>query len=145
MLPPWRRRITHKVNLAEGHPQWKLPHMEPCQRDNVNKFSPESEETQKGHMCTQRQGVQSTKATAQQAAPLSAAQTGYSPPNKTSNSEEPESVTITKIKEIFIDLYKTCDTIYPDQTSKFPHNSSRGNIYQMPIHKIEETQPGLSQ
>ena len=85
-------------------------------------------------MCTQRQGVQSTKATAQQAAPLSAAQTGYSPPNKTSNSEEPESVTITKIKEIFIDLYKTCDTIYPDQTSKFPHNSSRGNIYQMPIH-----------
>ena len=53
----------------------------------VNKFFPESEETQKGHMCMQLQGVQSTKATSQQAAPLSASQTGDSPPNKIANSE----------------------------------------------------------
>ena len=103
---------------------------------NVNIFFPESEETQKGHMRMQRQGVQSTKATSHKAAPLSAAQTGDSPTNKTANSEEPEAVPIPKRKDIFIALYKTCDTIYTDQTGKFPHASIRGNKYQMLIHKI---------
>ena len=50
---------------------------------NVNKFFPESEETQKGHIRMHRQVVRSTEATSQQAAPLGASQTGYSPPNKT--------------------------------------------------------------
>ena len=65
---------------------------------NVSNCFPVSEETQKGHMRTQRQGVIPTKAAAQQAAPLvqctdgrgtrlSAAQTGDSPPHKTENSE----------------------------------------------------------
>ena len=103
----------------------------------LNKFFPESEETHKGHMRTQRQGVQSTKATAQQAAPLSAAQTGDSPPNNTTDSEEPEAAPIPKRKDIFISLYKTRDTIYTDQTGKFPHTSSRGKNYQMVIHNID--------
>ena len=114
---------------------------------NVNKFLPESEETQKGHMRTQHQGVQYNKAAAQQDAPLvqskddrgtrlSAAQTGDSPPNRTSNSEEPEAAPIPNKKDIFIAIYKTCDTIYTDQTGKFPHTSGRGNKYQMTIHNI---------
>ena len=110
--------------------------MAPRQCENVNKFFPESKETQKVHMCTQHQSVWFTKATAQQAAPLSASQTGDSPPNKTANSEEPEAVPIPKRRDIFIALYKTCDTIYTDQTGKFPHASIRGNKYQMLIHKI---------
>ena len=78
-------------------------------------------------MRTQRLGVRSTNATAQKAVPLSAAQTGDSPPNKTENSEEPEAAPIPKRKEIFIALYKTRDTIYTDQTGKFSHTCSRGN------------------
>ena len=73
------------------------------------------------------QGVQSTKAMTQQAAPPSADQTGDSPPNKIPNSEEPEALPIPKRKDIFISLYKTRDTIYTYQTGKFPHTSSRGN------------------
>ena len=85
----------------------------------------------------QLQGVQFTKATAQQDVPLSDAQTGDSPPNKTSNSEEPEAAPIPKRKDIFIALYKIRDTIYMDQTGKFLHTSSRGNNYQMVIHYID--------
>ena len=83
----FRCRIPHKGILAEGHSQWKLPHIAPRQYKNVNKFFPELEETPKGHMRTQHQGVRSTKAMSQQAAPRSASQTGDSPPNKTANSE----------------------------------------------------------
>ena len=88
-------------------------------------------------MRTQRQGVRFTKSTAQQAAPLRAAQTGDSPPNKTGNTAEPEEVTIPKRKDIYIALYKTRDTIYTDQTGKFPHTSSRGDNYQIVIHDID--------
>ena len=99
---------------------------------NVNKFFPESEDTQKGHMRTQRQGVRSTKAASQQAGQLvqstddlrtrlSADHTGYSPPNKTANSEEPEALPIPNKKDIFIAIYKTRNTIYTDQTGKFLH------------------------
>ena len=87
-------------------------------------------------MRTQRQGIQSTNAMAQQATPLSAAQTGESTPNKKSNSEETEAVPIPKMKDIFIALLKTRDTIYTDQTGKLPHTSRRGNNYQMEIHDI---------
>ena len=88
-------------------------------------------------MRTQRQGVRSTKATAQQAAPLSASQTGDSPPNKTANSEEPEAVLIPKRKDIFIALYKTRYNIYTDQTGNLLHTPSQVNNYQMVIHKID--------
>ena len=88
-------------------------------------------------MCTQRQGVQSTKSVAQQSVSLSAAQTGDSHPNKTANSKEPEAVPIPKFKYIFISLYKNRDTIYTDQTSDFPHIPSRGKNYQILIHEID--------
>ena len=44
---------------------------------------------------------------------------------------------IPKNKDIFIAQYKTQDTIYTDQTGKFPHTSSQGNNYQMVIHDID--------
>ena len=87
-------------------------------------------------MRTQRLGVRSTNATAQKAVPLSAAQTGDSPPNKTENSEEPEAAPIPKRKDFFIALYNNRDNIYTDQTGKFPHTSSRGNNHQIVIHEI---------
>ena len=47
----WLKAIQNWGNLS-----WPLLNVK-----NVNNFFPESEETQKGHMRTQRQGVQSTK------------------------------------------------------------------------------------
>ena len=67
-------------------------------------------------MKSQRQGVRSTKT--QQF-------TGSVP------------VPMAKQKDIFIALYNPCNTIYTDQTGKFPHASSRGYHYQMIVHEID--------
>ena len=44
---------------------------------------------------------------------------------------------IEKQKDIFIAIYNTRETIYTDQTGRFPHASSRGYHYQMIVHKID--------
>ena len=41
---------------------------------------------------------------------------------------------IPKKKEFFIKIYSSKNTMYTDQTGKFPHLSSQGNNYQMIIH-----------
>ena len=66
-------------------------------------------------MKSQRQGVRSTK---------------------TQQSTVAVPVPIAKQKDIFIALYNPRDTIYTDQTGRFPHASSRGYHYQMIIHEI---------
>eukprot|EP00804_Cyclotella_cryptica_P007766 CCRYP_001371-RA/>CCRYP_001371-RA protein AED:0.39 eAED:0.39 QI:0/0/0/1/1/1/2/0/283 len=71
---------------------------------NVNKHFPQSEETQQGHMKNQRQGVRSTKQLVQPIAP---------PP------------THPQQNDIYIKSYDTNNTLYTDQTGKFPHVSSR--------------------
>ena len=83
---------------------------------NVNKYFPESEETQYGHMRGQRQGVRSTKV-----------------------KIEPEAEEATKIKEhdIHITVYDPKEVMYTDQTGKFPHVSSRGNKYMMVLTEID--------
>ena len=73
------------------------------------------EETQKGHIKSQCQGVRSTK---------------------TQQATRAPPVPIVKKKDIFISLYNPCDTIYTDQTGKFLHASSRGYNYQMIVHNI---------
>ena len=47
------------------------------------------------------------------------------------------NVPLEKRKDIFIAVYKPRDTIYTDQTGKFPHTWSRGYNYQMVIHEID--------
>jgi hypothetical protein len=39
-----------------------------------------------------------------------------------------------KQQDIYIETYDTHDTVYSDQTGKFPHTSSRGNHYQMILY-----------
>ena len=95
---------------------------------NVNKHFPESEETQKGHMHTQRQGVQSTK---------THRPTKALTPEDAKPIEEPIQTPILKKKDIFIEIYSPINTIYTDQTGKFPQSSSRGNNYQIIIHEID--------
>ena len=45
-------------------------------------------------------------------------------------------VPLDKEKDIFIAVYKPRDTIYMDQTGKFPHSCSQGHNYQMVTHKL---------
>eukprot|EP00804_Cyclotella_cryptica_P020437 CCRYP_014425-RA/>CCRYP_014425-RA protein AED:0.04 eAED:0.02 QI:0/0/0/1/1/1/2/0/1218 len=82
---------------------------------NVHKHFPQSEETQQGHMRSQRQGVRSTKTTLQ--APLTLPSLPH--------------------HDIFVKTYDTRDTVYSDQTGKFPHVSSRGNRYQMILYHTD--------
>eukprot|EP00804_Cyclotella_cryptica_P028359 CCRYP_016427-RA/>CCRYP_016427-RA protein AED:0.05 eAED:0.03 QI:0/0/0/1/1/1/2/0/1237 len=82
---------------------------------NVHKHFPQSEETQQGHMKNQRQGVRSTK---QQVQPIS-------PPP-----------THPQQNDIYVKTYDTNNTLYTDQTGKFPHVSSRGNRYQMILYHV---------
>ena len=94
-------KATWLKSISKGsYLSWPLVNVK-----NVSKYFPESEETQKGHMKYQRQGVRSTK---------------------TQQSTREVPVPIAKKKDIFISLYNPRDTIYTDQTGKFPHASSRG-------------------
>eukprot|EP00804_Cyclotella_cryptica_P013343 CCRYP_005115-RA/>CCRYP_005115-RA protein AED:0.46 eAED:0.46 QI:0/0/0/1/0/0/2/0/94 len=72
---------------------------------NVNKYFPQSEETQQGHMKNQRQGFRSTK---------QRVQPNVLPP------------TLPQQNDIYIKTYDSSNTLYTDQTGKFPHVSSRG-------------------
>ena len=120
-------KVIHKGNYQS----WPLVNSK-----NVNISPSESEETQKGHMRGKRQGERSTKekATTQEA---SATQK----PTNQINSGGPSQPNLIKVplekrKDIFIAVYKPRDTIYTDQTGKFPHTSSQGHNYQMLIHEI---------
>jgi hypothetical protein len=87
---------------------------------NVHKHFPQSEETQQGHMRSQRQGVRSTKT----APRTTAGMTALATPSHTQH-------------DIYIKTYDTHDTVYSDQTGKFPHTSSRGNRYQMILYHTD--------
>eukprot|EP00804_Cyclotella_cryptica_P012520 CCRYP_017704-RB/>CCRYP_017704-RB protein AED:0.24 eAED:0.24 QI:0/0/0/1/0.5/0.33/3/0/909 len=87
---------------------------------NVHKHFPQSEETQQGHMRSQRQGVRSTKTT-RHAPPTIPSHTTPSLPHH----------------DIFVKTYDTRDTVYSDQTGQFPHVSSRGYRYQMILYHTD--------
>ena len=85
--------------------------------ENVAKYFPQSEETTKGHMNHQRQGVRSTK------------------PKKPS-LEEPDATQEVGKKERdvyskIVDLWDMKGTIYTDQTGKFPVKARSGARYIM--------------
>eukprot|EP00804_Cyclotella_cryptica_P009373 CCRYP_018077-RA/>CCRYP_018077-RA protein AED:0.09 eAED:0.09 QI:0/0/0/1/1/1/2/0/1069 len=87
---------------------------------NVHKHFPQSEETQQGHMHSQRQGGRSTKTTLQAPA---------NPPSDTAPS--------LPHHDIYIKTYDTQDAVYTDQMGKFPHLSSRGHRYQMILYHTD--------
>jgi hypothetical protein len=68
-------------------------------------------------MSSQRQGVLSTKI---------ASNTAPSPPSLTTPSKPKQ--------DIYIKTYETYDTVFSEQTSEFPHVSSRGNCYHMILY-----------
>jgi hypothetical protein len=103
----WLKAIRHG-----NYPSWPLINIK-----NVTKFFPELEETQKGHMRGQRQGVCSTKV---------------------AESPDKNQTIIPHVKkhDILIMVYNAKATMYSDQTGMFPAVSSKGNKYVMVLHDI---------
>ena len=104
----WLKRI-------QNYQTWPMVNVK-----NVNKYFPESEETQQGHMKNQRQGVRSTKIKL-----------------KDTDEEEQPQIALPKKNDILISTYDTQETMYTDQTGKFPFISSRGNKYMMVLYHVD--------
>ncbi len=78
----------------------------------VQRHFPESNETQKGHMNKQRQGVRSTRVLAE-------------------TTDVKNIPALPKMKDIYIKIYNATKTMHSNQTGRFPATSSRGNEYIM--------------
>eukprot|EP00804_Cyclotella_cryptica_P011786 CCRYP_011381-RA/>CCRYP_011381-RA protein AED:0.36 eAED:0.36 QI:0/0/0/1/1/1/2/0/520 len=89
---------------------------------NIQKYFPESVETPKGHLNQSRKNVRSTK---QKPIPL---ETFQSP-----------QLVGRKLRDVYTHVYDTHDTIFSDQTGKFPHRSSSGNHYLMVMVDIDSS------
>ena len=85
---------------------------------NVNKYFPESNETQKGHMRQTREGIRTTKI-------------------KETNEENLPEKPLKKERDIMIKTYEMRELIATDQTGKFPITSSRGSKYIMVMCEID--------
>lgn len=87
---------------------------------NVNKYHPETNETDKGHMKLQCTNVRSTKALKEQALP-----------------QETNSAPLPKKSDVYLFIFNAHDTMYTDQTGAFPVTSSRGNKYIMVLYEVD--------
>ena len=81
-----------------------------------------------------RQGERSTKEKATTPEAEATQQSTNQTNSGGSSQQDHFHVPFDKKKDIFIAVYKPRDTIYTDQTGKFPHTSSLGHNYQMAIH-----------
>ena len=86
----------------------------------VNKYFPESDETQKGHMKQSRQGVRSTKVKV-----------------KVEGEEAPTVKPHVKHSDIYVTVLDHKNTIYTDQPGPYPVLSRAGNRYQMVLCEID--------
>ena len=120
----WIKEI-HKENYI----LWPLINV-----NNVENILPKSEETQKGHMCNHRQGVRPTRR--RQARQSSKYKNCTLKTDRKSAPEDPVEP-IEKKQDIFIDVYETKDTMYTDQTGKFPVRYSREQQYQLVAHHLD--------
>jgi len=88
---------------------------------NVSKHHPESDETQKGHMKRQRQGIRSTRIeTTMQ--------------NEQNNANVPKP---KKMRDILTKIHNAAETMHTDQTGRFPATSSSGNKYIMVMVEVD--------
>ena len=89
---------------------------------NVNKYYPGTTKTPTGHMNQTRKNVQSTKPK-----PTTWEQPSQSP------LEEPNTLQLMgkKVQDIFAWVYDVCETVFSDQTGRFPTRSQCGNKHIM--------------
>jgi len=83
----------------------------------VRKHFPDSDETQQGHMKKQRQGVRSTK--------------------EIIGGTQSETLTSKKMHDVYIKVHNVTETMYTDQTGRFPATSTRGNQYIMVLVEVD--------
>jgi len=94
----------------------------------VRKHFPESDETQKGHMKRQRQGVRSTKTP----------QTiNEDKEDATEDHDSPAIPRPKKMKDAYIKVHSASDTMYTDQPGRFPATSCNGNQYIMVLVEVD--------
>jgi hypothetical protein len=96
----------------------------------LNKYFPNSDEMQKGHMKGQRQGVRSTKHKALEHILAREQQIQIKPGIENSPTQ------IKRHDNIFIQIVDLANTIHSDQTGAFPLNLQCGNRYIMVIIHI---------
>jgi hypothetical protein len=85
----------------------------------VNKYFPESIETQKGHLKKQRQNVRSTKQRLEEI------------------PEEEELTRVITKQNIMVKVVNATETIYTDQTGMLPVQSSKGNTSLMVMFDVD--------
>ena len=108
-------RRTTKASLLDAIFHKNLVTFPGMTVDNVNKFFPESDETQKGHMKQARQGIQSTKVVDEDA--MLEAETDPKP-------------TGIKFKDVYLRVFDTTKkAMYTDQPGCFPITSAGGHKY----------------
>ncbi len=91
---------------------------------NINKFFPESNETQKGHMKQMKQGVRSTKVTDEDA--------------MLKVEAIPQPKPGVKHKDIYLRVFDaTKKAMYTDQPGCFPITSAQGHKYTMVAVKLD--------
>ena len=90
---------------------------------NVNKYYPDTDETQKGHMTQTRKNVRSTKG--------AKAALAFEICNAAARLRG------KKEEDIFISTYNVRETIFSDQTGQYPLRSQRGNKYIMVMVEID--------
>ena len=93
---------------------------------NVYKHFPESEETQRGHMRSQPQGVRSTQPT----------------PSSDNVKDGHLNPAEPKHQDFIVKVYNVKQTLYSNQTGQFSKTSSRGNTYQICLHEIDSNTHG---
>ena len=89
----------------------------------ARKHFPDSDETQKGHMKKQRQGVRSTRTKEKPAMHDETTNNDNSPPRK--------------MRDIYVKIHNAGETMHSDQTGRFPATSSRGNQYIMVLVEVD--------
>jgi len=92
----------------------------------LHKYFPDSDETQKGHMKGQRQGICSTK---QKALDHLVESEKIVKINVEPGTEVPSPA--KPFNDIFVRVDDLVDSIHSDQTDAFPYTSQRGNRYVM--------------
>ena len=87
---------------------------------NAAKYYPETSETPKGHMNQTRKNVRSTKP-------------------KPTPLEVPNNTTLQgkKVRDVFLKIYDVRNTVFSDQTGRFPTTSQSGNKYIMVMVEID--------
>ncbi|KAL7484145.1 hypothetical protein ACHAW6_009789 [Cyclotella cf. meneghiniana] len=89
---------------------------------NIQKYFPETVETPKGHLNQSRKNVHSTKPK----------------PIPLEDFQSPQ-LKGRKLRDVFTHVYDTRNTIFSDQTGKFPHRLLSGNYYLMVMVDIDSS------